>query len=75
MRSFEGQHSDAVPIRRTTEQKAVLLRQLKGELKSLKPTVAGTIREALQRRITDLERDLDSNAAPGRAGHGAFRGV
>jgi len=71
MRAFEGQHSDAVAIKRTREQKQVLLKQLKEQFTGLKPTVAATMRDSLARRIADLERELAAPApAPAQAGRG-----
>ena len=46
MRAFAGQHSDAVPVKRTRQQKQAQLLQLREQLAGLKPTVAATVRES-----------------------------
>jgi hypothetical protein len=60
MRAFEGQHSDNVAIKRSRDQKIVLLRQLREQFSALKPTVAPGIRSAMAKRISDLEGELGS---------------
>lgn len=57
-RTHEGQHSDRSPIRRTLEQKKVMLGQLKDQMAGLKPWVAATVRDSLARRITELEQEI-----------------
>lgn len=57
-RTHEGQHSDRSPIRRTLEQKKVMLRQLKDQMAQLKPWVAATVRESLAKRIAELEKEV-----------------
>lgn len=57
-RTHAGQHSDRMPIRRTAEQKKVLLAQLKDQMAGLKPWVAATVRESLARRIAELEKEI-----------------
>ncbi|WP_247878913.1 hypothetical protein [Azospirillum brasilense] len=56
MRAFDGQHSDNVAIKRTREQKQLQLQQLKEQLATLKSHAAPAIREALVKRIAELER-------------------
>ncbi|HYD32536.1 MAG TPA: hypothetical protein VEB64_16965 [Azospirillaceae bacterium] len=81
MRAIEGQHSDSVAIKRTREQKQLLLRQLKEQFASLKPTVAETMRAAMAKRIADLETELAAktpdkskgNAPQVRTGQGSPR--
>lgn len=57
-RTHEGQHSDRNPIRRTPEQKKVMLAQLKEQLAGLKPWAAETVRESLAKRIAQLEKEV-----------------
>lgn len=57
-RSHDGQYSDRVPIRRTLEQKKVLLAQLKEQQAGLKPWVAATVKESLAARIAEMEKDI-----------------
>jgi hypothetical protein len=64
MRAFEGQHSDNVAIKRSRDQKIVLLRQLREQFGALKPTVAAGIRSAMAKRISDLESELGSGGMP-----------
>jgi capsule polysaccharide export protein KpsE/RkpR len=68
MRAFEGQHSDNVAIKRSREQKQRQLAQLKEQLATLKSHTAPTIREALVKRIADLEDELRQPAKPQGAG-------
>ena len=56
MRAFAGQHSDAVAIKRTQPQKQAQLAQLREQLATMKPTVAASMREAIVKRIADLEK-------------------
>lgn len=58
MRSFDGQHSDRIAIKRTREQKERQLRELKEQLSALKSHVAPAIRDAMRKRIEELEEEL-----------------
>lgn len=58
MRAFDGQHSDNVAIKRTREQKERALRELKEQLATLKSHAAPAIREALVKRIAEMDADL-----------------
>ncbi|MCW2245798.1 hypothetical protein M2352_001389 [Azospirillum fermentarium] len=64
MRAFDGQHSDRITIKRTREQKVLQLQQLKEQLAALKSHTAPTIREALVKRIADLEAELRAPVEP-----------
>ena len=68
MRAFQGQHSDARPVKRTQEQKLAQLAQLREQLSGLKPFAAASMRESIIKRIADLERELGSPAPPVRKG-------
>ncbi|WP_395458617.1 hypothetical protein ACHMW5_33260 [Azospirillum melinis] len=68
MRSFEGQHSDNVAIKRTREQKQRQLVQLKEQLATLKAHAAPAIREALVKRIAELDAEMRQPAKPAREG-------
>jgi hypothetical protein len=57
-RSHDGQHSDRMPIKRSLEQKKILLVQLKEQLAGMKPWVADSVRSALKQRIADLEAEI-----------------
>lgn len=65
-RSHDGQHSDRMPIKRSTDEKKRLLVQLKEQQAQLKPWVAEAVKTSLAKRIADLEAEL-------RAGAGARR--
>lgn len=58
MRSFDGQHSDRVAIKRSRPEKERQLLQLKDQLAALKSHAAPAIREAMTRRIAELEAEL-----------------
>lgn len=68
MRSFEGQHSDNVAIKRTREQKQRQVAQLKEQLATLKVHAAPAIREALVKRIAELDAELRQPPKPEREG-------
>ncbi len=62
MRAFAGQHSDAVPLKRTNAQKQAQLAQLREQLAGLKPFAAASMRESIVKRIAGLEQDLRASA-------------
>lgn len=70
MRAFDGQHSDNVAIKRTREQKQLQLQQLKDQLATLKAHAAPAIREALVKRIGELEAEMRQPPKPPREGRG-----
>ena len=78
MRAFDGQHSDNVAIKRTREQKERALRELREQLASLKSHAAPAIREALVKRIAEMDADLKappkSNDRNDRNDRGGDRG-
>ncbi len=57
-RSHDGQLSERMPIRRSLEQKKVLLNQLKEQQAGLKAWVAATVKESLAKRIADIEKEI-----------------
>jgi hypothetical protein len=57
-RSHAGQHSDRMPIKRSTDEKKRLLVQLKEQQAAMKPWVAETVKASLAKRIQDLEAEL-----------------
>ncbi len=65
-RSHDGQHSDRMPIKRTAEQKKVLLSQLKEQLAGMKPWVAEALRTSLKQRIGELEKEIAADAQRSR---------
>lgn len=67
MRAFDGQHSDRITIKRTREQKVQQLHLLKEQLGTLKSHTAPTIREALVKRIAELEAELKAPVVPAAA--------
>ncbi|KAA0676780.1 hypothetical protein [Roseomonas genomospecies 6] len=70
MRAFDGQHSDNVAIKRTREQKQLQLQQLKEQLATLKSHAAPAIREALVKRIAELDAEMRLPPKPPREGRG-----
>ena len=74
MRAIDGQRSDRVVIKRSTEEKRRLLVQLREQLAVLKPTVAPTIRESITQRIAELEQELaQPGAQPAQKPRGGTR--
>ncbi len=71
MRSFEGQHSDNVAIKRSREEKQRQLAQLKEQLATLKVHAAPAIREALVKRVAELDAELRQPPKPPREGREA----
>ena len=63
MRSFEGQRSDNQPVKRTTGEQEKLLRELRETLAGMKSHTSPSLRQSIQKRIADLEADLQV-AAP-----------
>lgn len=61
-RTHDGQHSDRMPIKRTTDEKKRLLTQLKEQQATLKPWVAEAVKTSLAKRIADLETELRAPA-------------
>jgi len=62
MRVYEGQRSDKVAIKRSRDEKRILLARVREEYSMLRPTVAATLREAMARRIRELEAELGDDA-------------
>jgi len=59
-RTHESQHSDRQPIKRSKDEKQRLLQRLKDDLAATKPTAAAALRQALAKRIAELEAELAS---------------
>lgn len=58
MRSIEGQMSDNRPVKRTTEEKRKLLRELRETLAGMKSHAAPALRDSVNKRIAALEAEL-----------------
>ncbi|MDQ2764126.1 MAG: hypothetical protein M3Y22_11790 [Pseudomonadota bacterium] len=58
MRAFEGQRSDNQPVKRSQQEKQKLLRELRETLAGMKSHTAPTLRQSMQKRITELEAEL-----------------
>lgn len=58
MRAFDGQRSDNQPVKRSTDEKRKLLRELKETLAGMKPHTVPALRQSVQQRIADLEAEL-----------------
>lgn len=66
MRAFEGQRSDNQPVKRSRAEKEKLLRELRDTLASMKSHTSASLRQSVQKRITDLEAELLVKASGGR---------
>lgn len=64
MRSFEGQRSDNVAIKRSNKEKEMQLRQLREQLAGLKSHVTPTLRTSIEKKIAQLEEELSSGSRP-----------
>ena len=66
MRAFEGQRSDNQPVKRSQAEKEKLLRELRETLAGMKSHTSASLRQSVQKRITDLEAELRPPAPGGR---------
>ena len=66
MRAFEGQRSDNQPVNRTRAEKEKLLRELRDTLAGMKPHTSASLRQSVQKRISDLTAELRLPTAGGR---------
>jgi hypothetical protein len=66
MRAFEGQRSDNQPVKRSRAEKEKLLRELRDTLTGMKSHTSASLRQSVQKRISDLEADLRLTAHGGR---------
>jgi hypothetical protein len=62
MRAFDGQRSDNQPVRRSLQQKKLLLRDLKERLAGMKAHTAEELRRSITARIRELEGELSVKA-------------
>ncbi|MGK9234225.1 hypothetical protein KXS07_21945 [Inquilinus limosus] len=58
MRSFDGQRSDGVPIRRSREEKQKQLQELEHQRARMGSHVSPTLRAAMDRKISELKTEL-----------------
>ncbi len=66
MRAFEGQRSDNQPVKRSRGEKEKLLRELRDTLAGMKSHTSASLRQSVQKRISDLEAELRLAAPGGR---------
>ena len=66
MRAFEGQRSDNQPVKRSQAEKQKLLRELRDTLAGMKSHTSASLRQSVQKRISDLEAELRLTASGGR---------
>jgi hypothetical protein len=66
MRAFDGQRSDNQPIKRSPGEKEKQLRELRETLAAMKSHTSASLRQSLQKRIADLETELQAPAPAGR---------
>jgi hypothetical protein len=64
MRAFDGQRSDNMAIKRTAPEKERLLRELRDQLAGMKSHASPVLRDAVKKRIADLEAELAARPAP-----------
>jgi hypothetical protein len=58
MRSFDGQRSDRVPVKRNASEKAAQLQALKARLASMKSHESAVLRASVESQIAKLEAEL-----------------
>jgi len=58
MRSFEGQRSDSVPVKRNAGEKAAQLQALKARLANMKSHESAALRASIESQIAKLEAEL-----------------
>lgn len=63
MRSIEGQRSDSQPVKRSVVEKQKLLRDLRETLAGMKSHTAPSLRQSVQKRISELEAELGVTAS------------
>ncbi len=66
MRAFEGQRSDNQPVNRSRAEKEKLLRELRETLADMKSHTSASLRQSVQKRISDLTAELGVTVATGR---------
>ena len=66
MRAFEGQRSDNQPVNRSRPEKEKLLRELRETLAGMKSHPSASLRQSVQKRISDLEAELRVKVPGGR---------
>lgn len=66
MRAFEGQRSDNQPVKRSRAEKEKLLRELRDTVAGMKSHTSASLRQSVQKRISDLEAELRLTAPGGR---------
>ena len=66
MRAFEGQRSDNQPVNRSRAEKEKLLRELRETLAGMKSHTSASLRQSVQKRISDLTAELRLTAPGAR---------
>ena len=66
MRAFEGQRSDNQPVKRSRDEKEKLLREFRDTLAGMKSHTSASLRQSVQKRISDLEAELRLTSAAAR---------
>ena len=64
MRSFEGQRSDNIVIKRSNREKELQLRQLREQLAGLRSHSIPTLRASMEKKIAQLEEELKGDSRP-----------
>ena len=58
MRSFDGQRSDRLPVKRTEKEKAAQLTTLKARLAAMKGHESPALRTSIRQKIAEIEAEL-----------------
>jgi len=58
MRSFDGQRSDRLPVKRTDKEKVAQLSTLKARLAQMKAHESPGLRTSIQQKIAEIEAEL-----------------
>lgn len=66
MRAFEGQRSDNQPVQRSRPEKEKQLRELREAVAAMKPHTSPSLRQSVQKRIAELESELNAPTSAGR---------
>jgi hypothetical protein len=64
MRSFEGQQSDRMPLKRDRAAKEAQLRALKGRLAQMRSHESPALRQSIEQKIAEIEGELRGGGKP-----------
>ena len=64
MRSFEGQHSDRMPVKRDRAAREAQLRALKARLAQMRSHESPALRQSIAQKIAEIEAELGGGRKP-----------